>query len=100
MVGIKAIKDKIELMDKYHQIEVLRILNKDPHAVLNENSNGVFVNLTDLDKNSLKKLEEYINYVQKQQKHLSTIETEKENLENTYFKDNKETTNVKITTNG
>ena len=37
------IKERIELMNKHHQIEILRILKQNSDIVLNENSNGVFI---------------------------------------------------------
>jgi hypothetical protein len=83
---IKNIKDRIEDMNKHHQIEVLRILKKDKNIILNENSNGIFVNLTDLDQSVVDDLEKYINYVDKQLNNIETIETQKEILENTFFK--------------
>jgi hypothetical protein len=83
---IKNIKDRIEDMNKHHQIEVLRILKKDKNIILNENSNGIFVNLTDLDQSIVNDLEKYINYVDKQLNNIETIENQKEILENTFFK--------------
>ena len=50
-------------MPTFHQIEVLKILNEHKEEiVLNENSNGVFINLTDLSSNMLNKLTDYIEY--------------------------------------
>ena len=37
-----VLKDRIENMDKYHQIEILRILNKFSEIKKNENNNGTF----------------------------------------------------------
>ena len=84
-MDIKEIKDQIELMDKQHQIEVLRILNNNKNIILNENSNGVFVNLTELDDKVIKKLTDYISYVTTQTNNIKMIETKKEEIENTFF---------------
>lgn len=95
MTEIKDVKDQIELMDKQHQIEVLRILSGDKNIILNENSNGVFVNLTDLDDRTVKKLINYISYVTTQTNNIKLIETQKETIENTFFcKGNKDTVRV------
>jgi hypothetical protein len=93
------IKDRLENMNKYHQIEVLRILKQNSNVVLNENSNGVFINLTDLDTKIIKKLEDYIRYVENQTNNINVVETQKEVLENTFFKSkgNKDITNIKLT---
>lgn len=95
------IKERVEMMNKHHQIEVLRILKQNSNVVLNENSNGVFVNLTDVDEKVIKKLEEYINYVEKQTSNINVIENQKEIIENTFFKPkgNKDNSNSKVKTN-
>lgn len=92
------IKERIELMNKHHQIEVLRILKQNSNVVLNENNNGVFVNLTDLDSNVIKKIEDYIRYVENQTNNINVIENKKEVIENTFFKckGNKDNVNIKI----
>jgi hypothetical protein len=80
-----VLKDRIETMDKYHQIEILRILNKFSEIKKNENNNGTFINLTELSPEVIKELEKYTDYVDEQQKLLKKIETEKEQLEQTFF---------------
>ena len=80
-----VLKDRIESMDKYHQIEILRILNKFSEIKKNENNNGTFINLTELSPEVIKELEKYTDYVDEQQKLLKKIETEKEQLEHTFF---------------
>ena len=79
------IKEKIESMSKKHQIDVLKILNDDEYVTLNENNNGVFINLNKLDINILNNLLEFINYVSKQEKTLNSVETIKQDIEKTYF---------------
>ena len=79
------IKERIESMSKKHQVDVLKILNDDEYVTLNENNNGVFINLNKLDINILNKLLEFINYVSKQEKTLNSVETIKQDIEKTYF---------------
>ena len=85
MMCLNNIKERIEIMQKYHQIEILRILNKYKNIKFNENKNGTFINLTELPENIITELEKYINYVEEQQKHLKIVETEKETIEQTFF---------------
>lgn len=80
-----VLKDRIENMDKYHQIEILRILNKFTEIKKNENNNGTFINLTELSQEVIKELEKYTDYVDEQQKLLKKIENEKDKLEQTFF---------------
>jgi hypothetical protein len=83
--NISYIKNKIENMNKHHQIEVLRILKQYKNVVLNENSNGVFINLIDLDKDIISTLYKYIVYVDNQTININNIEIQKEQLEKEFF---------------
>ena len=89
-IDLKKLKDRIELMSKHHQIEILRILSKSNKANINENNNGSFINLTELDSEIINSLNNYIIYVNEQEQSLNIIEDEKQRLEKTFFKDNKD----------
>lgn len=91
------LKESIEQLSKFHQIEILKILKKTNLNMLNENKNGTFVNLTNVDEKTIGNINLYLQYVIKQEKHLNDVELEKDNLTNTYFKDNKD--NVSLTLN-
>ena len=81
---LNNIKTIIEQMDKIHHIEILKILiNED--LKYNENNNGTFINLTELDYNILIKLENYIDYFKKQQSQLVNLEEEKKKIESSFF---------------
>jgi hypothetical protein len=84
-MAINFLKDRIEVMEKYHQIEILRILRRYPEVKTNENNNGTFVNLTELSPEIIKDLEKYTDYVDEQQKLLKKVEKEKEQLEQAFF---------------
>jgi len=72
-------------MEKYHQVEILRILNKFSEVKTNENNNGTFVNLSELSPEIIKELEKYTDYVDEQQNLLKKVETEKEEIEQIFF---------------
>lgn len=88
--NLNFLKEKIEDLDKFHQIEILRILNKNTSSILNENNNGVFINLTNINDTVIEEIEKYLDYVKKQEKQLTEIELQKDILSNTFFKDNKD----------
>lgn len=89
---INNMRNVIENMNKFNQIEILRIL-KNGHVTLNENNYGVFVNLSNLNNDNLTKLLNYIKYVEAQEHNLNNVEKQKEDYINTYFtKDIKEMT--------
>lgn len=85
MDRIKKIKKEIENMSKYHQVEVLRLCKKNNDILINENNNGTFINLTEVNEIVLQKLEDYVSYVIEQKKELDLIENKKNNLQNNFF---------------
>jgi len=88
---LNYIRETIEIMNKFNQIEVLRILSKHSDVILNENKYGIHINLTELKKEIIDELNIYINYVNTQEIALHQIEKQKEDFKNIYFtKDNKE----------
>jgi hypothetical protein len=82
---LNYIRDNIESMNKFNQIEVLRILSKHNNVTLNENKYGVHVNLSELKKEYLDELSVYIKYVHAQEITLNAFEQQKEDYKNTYF---------------
>ena len=80
-----VMKEVIENMSRYHQIEVLRVLQSHPNVKLSENKNGTFVNLTEQPPEVLAALEHYMKYVAAQQNELNTVEVEKLRIEQTFF---------------
>jgi hypothetical protein len=89
-IELQNLKENIEKMSKFHQIEILRILTTSGKVCLNENNNGTFVNLTEQPKDIIAQLNKYVNYVNEQQNQLSIIEHEKSRLEKIFCKDNKD----------
>jgi len=88
---LNYIRESIENMNKFNQIEVLRILHSNKDVTLNENKYGVHINISDLKKEIIDDLLVYINYVNTQEKTLHNIEKEKETYKNIFFeKDNKD----------
>lgn len=88
-IELEKIRKMIELLETNHHIEIAKILHKN-NIKLSENSNGIFINLSNLDNNSMDKIKEYLSFVKNQNLYISKDEETKENLENIYFKDNKD----------
>jgi hypothetical protein len=88
------IKAQIEKMNKEQQIEVLKKLSEMSNVNLNENSNGTFVNLTDLTEEQLETIDSYISYVGEQESNLGAVENEKTRIQQSYFNGNKEMSNI------
>ena len=88
---INNIREQIEIMTKFNQIEILRILTKNKNVIINENKYGIHINLSELDEDILQELCGYIKYVNTQEIYLNNAEQEKEQYKNTFFlKDNKD----------
>jgi hypothetical protein len=83
-IGLNYLRENIEKMNKFNQLEVLRIL-KNRNIHLNENKNGVLVNLTEVNDEIIQELETYVNYVNAQERNLSENEKQKEDIKNTFF---------------
>jgi Cys-tRNA synthase (O-phospho-L-seryl-tRNA:Cys-tRNA synthase) len=89
---LNYLRESIENMNKFNQIEVLRILNKHKDVILNENKYGTHINLSEVKKSVLDDLSFYVKYVNTQENALNVIEQQKEDYRNTYFiKDIKDT---------
>ncbi len=87
---LNYIRDQIEHMSKFNQIEVLRILVK--HNIsINENQYGIHINISELDDSILNELTIYVQYVNTQESYLNNAEQQKEQYKNQFFlKDNKD----------
>ena len=84
-IDLTAIKDKIEKLNKNNQLEILSILKNTNGVKLNENKNGVFVNMSFLSRETLVEVDKYVKYVYDQEKTLNEIEIQKQDYKNTFF---------------
>ncbi len=80
-----TIRDSIEKFNKFNQIEVLRILKSHSDVVLNENKNGVYINLADVNEQAVQQLVAFIGYVNDQEASLDATEKQKEEFKSAYF---------------
>mgnify|MGYP001338674211 CR=1 FL=1 len=85
MTSLNILKEKVESLSKFHQIEILKILNEEKDCTINENKNGIFINLTHLKTDVIQKLVDYLEYVHKQEKQLTEIENIKKHQNNWSF---------------
>uniref|UniRef100_A0A6C0D3H2 NET domain-containing protein n=1 Tax=viral metagenome TaxID=1070528 RepID=A0A6C0D3H2_9ZZZZ len=92
---LEHIKNRIENLDKYHQIEILKILNKNA-CKLNENKSGVYVNLSFLSSQTVNELKKYIDYTNDQEESLVTMEYQKEEFKNAFFIEKEDKDNLTV----
>ena len=93
MEHLVKLRDRIQKLEKIHQLHILKII-LEHNIAYTENSNGVFINIGTIDDTVKKSLEDYLEYVEVQETQLDEGEAErkkfKKNLENDFSKDNKE----------
>jgi len=82
---LNYLRESIENMNKFNQVEVLRLFYKYKDVILNENKYGIHVNLSELKNEVLDELTLYVKYVNNQEKTLNVVEQKKEDYKNTYF---------------
>jgi hypothetical protein len=87
----------IEALENGHHIEIAKIL-KINNVYLNENSNGIFVNLNKISLKVYKDICNYIDFIKKQESDINKDEKLKRTLQTIYFKDNKDITSNNIST--
>ena len=81
---ITEIKEEIEKMDKNSHLEVFNILENE-QIPYNKNMNGIFINLSIINKDIIQKLENFIMYKKKQKKILNKDELIKEQYKKEFF---------------
>jgi hypothetical protein len=97
LAQLNSIRETIENMSKFNQVEVLRILTRHKEVIINENKYGIHINLSELSNEIFNELIVYINYVNTQEIELNNIEKQKQDYKNNYFlKDNKDNTSNSI----
>ncbi len=82
--NIIKLRDAIEVLDKGKHMDILKILKK--HNIeYSANKNGTFVNLSILENNVIGDIQKYMIYLNKQEKMINDVETQKQNYEAQYF---------------
>lgn len=78
------IRNKIEELNKESHIEVFKIFKK--HEVdYSENKNGIFINLSITHDKVINDVENYIKYINNQEKIIDEVEHQKQSIEQAYF---------------
>ena len=72
----------IEYFSKEDQIEILKIISNVNVNLISENNNGSFINMNDLNDDTLLKINSYVEYVLKKNNEINNIENEKDILKN------------------
>ena len=87
MSDLLKLKEKMESLNESQQLDIVRIL-LDNKIKFSENSNGIFLNLTNLSANEIDELNKYIQYISDQEANLVTIENMKKEYKKNFFTNN------------
>jgi hypothetical protein len=86
MHNSREIENLCKIIDTFNVDEHIHILQiiKDNETLYNisENNNGIFINMEDLNKDTIKKIQEHVNYVLLKEGHIKEIEDTKDKLKN------------------
>jgi hypothetical protein len=79
---LSTLCSKLEAMSKINQVEILRIFHKNSKNLVNENQYGVHINVTDIDNESIQEINDYLLYIDIQEKQLAAIQCQQHTNEN------------------
>jgi len=93
IIKLKNLQEKIELLSKFNQIEILKILHKN-NVMINENKYGCHINLTEISFEVIQEMESYLKHVSNQELELNQIEQQKQEFKSNYFDKKKSYLNI------
>lgn len=79
---LELIKSSVDAMTKANHVEILKIL-KENNVKINENKSGIYINLSFLPIDVVQKINEFVRYIQEQEKSLDIVERKKIELSST-----------------
>ena len=85
-MSIAELKDKIERMNKSQHVELARILIHEHKVTYDENKNGIFINMTELNPLIMARINKFLQYIELQEESISHVEREMNGLKDTFFK--------------
>ena len=79
------LRESIENMSIFNQVEVLRIFCNHKDVTLNENKYGIHINMSEVKKEVIRELLLYVKYINAQESTLNDAEQTKTDYKNIYF---------------
>ena len=89
-IDLNELKNKIESFNQIYHKEILNVLVEENRDHISENSNGVFINLTKVSKNTIENVNNMVNHIIEQENNMKNRISEKNMMQKDFFKDNKE----------
>lgn len=82
--SINVLKNNIEKINSVYHIDFFNIIKKH-NLQYSENRNGIFINISNIDKHIITELSDKIKYIHNQEENLNDIEQQKNNYKNKLF---------------
>ena len=81
---LNALHKKIECLPETSHFEVFKIIKK-YNIPYNENSNGIFINMSHMKNDCIEELTSHINWLEEQKSFMQTDEKKKEQYRENFF---------------
>ena len=79
-INLEKLSTDIHKLDVSHHLQIASILKNDPQVKLNENNNGLMINLSLVSENTIEAINKYVEFVSEQEQQIQTVQCETEKL--------------------
>jgi len=73
-VDLESICARIHTLDEQHHLHIAAILRKEPTIKINENNNGIMINMSFIPSHSLQEIQEYLDFLSRQESEIRNME--------------------------
>jgi hypothetical protein len=83
--SLRVMSTKIEQLKPVNHISILRIIVKDNNEeLINENRNGIHINLSELSHHTISNIQKYLDYIFLQEQHLNKMQAKQEDIKSAF----------------
>ena len=75
---IQTLCERINVLDSSHHVAIASLLKEEGNIKMNENSNGLMVNMSLVSEAVLQKIEKFLDFISRQETELKELEDKKE----------------------
>lgn len=86
---LKKLRDNIDTLDKSKHIELFNLI-KENDIQYSSNKNGIFINLSFVEKDKIDKIKNFVYLINERENYINEVENEKDKMKNYFFSNEKE----------
>ncbi len=86
---LKKLRDNIDTLDKSKHIELFNLI-KENDIQYSSNKNGIFINLSFVEKEKIDKIKNFVYLINERENYINEVENEKDKMKNYFFSNEKE----------